>query len=82
MKTTVSFDFKIGESVIVYPFDNMKGTVIAYFVDCNGRIQYQVRYFANNDVKTDYFFKEELQERKKPFLSLDEKLLENDDATG
>jgi len=52
------FEFKIRDRVEVLPL-SAKGTVTALFV-CEDGIQYRVRYFYDGNVRSEYFYSEEL----------------------
>ena len=57
--STVGIDFEISDNVKIKQLDRI-GRVISIWIMKYGT-QYEVRYFDNAEVKTVYFFAEELE---------------------
>jgi len=55
----MDFQFKIKDKVQVVPL-SARGTVTALFV-CEDGTQYRVRYFYEGNVRSEYFYADELQ---------------------
>ena len=58
MKTEIKFEIEQRVEIIEL---KRKGRVLAIFITKKG-IEYQIRYFDNAEVKTIYFFEDELKE--------------------
>jgi len=51
----VDYEELINKDCTIIPFENLKGTIIAIFITKKG-VEYQVRYYADFEQKTEYFF--------------------------
>jgi hypothetical protein len=63
MNNKIAFAFNLHDEVEIHPIQVM-GRVIALYL-CEDGKQYRVRYFENAEGRTEYFYEDELIERKK-----------------
>ena len=60
MKSNKYYQNLIFKDCMIIPFENLKGTIIAVFITKKG-VEYQVRYYADFEQKTEYFFEKEIE---------------------
>lgn len=58
--THIKSNFKFDDKVEIKPLD-IEGRVISFWYRREDWLVLEVRYFINNEVKTDYFYEEELE---------------------
>ena len=54
------YETLINKHCNIKPFENLKGTILAVFITKKG-VEYQVRYYADFEQKTEYFFDWEIE---------------------
>ena len=59
----ISSDFDLYEKVKIIPLD-VEGEVISFWLTSADRLQIEIRYFINNEKKTEYFIESELEKIK------------------
>lgn len=59
VRLTIEFDFNLNDKVKI-PQLETTGFVISIWITDKG-IKYEVRYFANSDIKEVYFYSKELE---------------------
>ena len=60
---TIETQFNIGQKVYI-PELKFWGKVLSIFLNGNGRIQYNIRYFDDKTPKECYFYEEELSKEE------------------
>ena len=59
----INSDFNFYEKVKIIPLD-VEGEIISFWLTSTDRLQIEVRYFINNEKKTEYFIESELEKIK------------------
>ena len=56
--------FEIGDKVKIKPF-GVDGVILSFWVKRKDLLMIEIRYFLNNDIKTEYFCEDEIEKIKK-----------------
>ena len=59
----INSDFNFYEKVKIIPLD-VEGEIISFWLTATDRLQIEIRYFINNEKKTEYFIESELEKIK------------------
>ena len=62
-KVRIESSFDFNEKVIIKPL-KVEGTIESFWLNKARELKVEVRYFLNNEIKTDYFYCDELEVRK------------------